>query len=755
MENGEKYRLFVERASEGIVLIHERKIVYINPRALKGIGYSKKEVINHNFDEFVHPDDKEMVLKYYLQKSKGHEITTVFFRVIDKGGSIKWVESRSSVLTYEGRPALLASFIDITERKRMEEALLESERQKESILDSLVEHVIHEDKDMRIQWPNRAACESVGMSREGLIGRHCYEIWPQRNDPCPDCPVIYAMKTDRIQEIEKSTPDGRSWYIRGYPVHDANGEIVGGIEVTLETTERKHAEEALAISEERYRSLFERLPVGVYRSTPDGRFLEANPAFMRLLGCPNLEILLNTPVNYFYRNPKEREQWKKLIEQEGKSFATEMQWQKLDGTPLWVRESARAVSDKNGRVLYYDGVAEDITELKRVENEQKEVDARLQNAQRMEAIGTLAGGIAHDFNNILTAIMGYAEIAMYQESPEDSSACQSLEQVLVAGERAKDLVKQILVFSRQTDEQRRPLLLTPIVKEVIKLMRATLPSTIEVRQSIAPNVGSVIADPTQIHQVLMNLCTNAYHAMRDKGGVLNVKLEDIELSPDDTAKHLDIHPGPYIKLTVSDTGHGIEKNNIDRIFDPYFTTKAKGEGTGMGLAVVHGIVKDHGGSITVFSNPGKKTTFSVFLPKIKVAAAREKLGQITPISKGKERILFVDDESAIVDIGKKMLERLGYDVEGRTSPIEALKAFQADPNKFDLVISDMTMPKMAGNDLARELMAIRPDIPIILCTGFSERMTEDKAKEMGIKAFAMKPIVIREMAQSIRRALDD
>jgi len=328
-----------------------------------------------------------------------------------------------------------------------------------------------------------------------------------------------------------------------------------------------------------------------------------------------------------------------------------------------------------------------------------------------------------------------------------------MDKVFKASERARDLVKQILAFSRQGGEEIKPVQIHLIVNEILKLLRPTLPTTIEIRQNIT-STGTVMADPTQIHQVIMNLCTNAYHAMQEKGGVLEVSLTDVELDSDYTAKHLDTHPGPYLKLTVSDTGHGMEKKVLNRIFDPYYTTKEKTGGTGMGLAVVHGIVKSHGGVISVYSEPGKGSTFNVFLPRTESAEGVVEPEEIIPLPTGKERILFIDDEPFIVDIGKGMLEHLGYTVVTRTSPIEALEAFKAQPDKFDLVITDMTMPKMTGDELAKELMAIRPDIPIILCTGFSELINEEKAKAMGIRAFVMKPVVQREMANAVRKALD-
>jgi nitrogen-specific signal transduction histidine kinase len=371
----------------------------------------------------------------------------------------------------------------------------------------------------------------------------------------------------------------------------------------------------------------------------------------------------------------------------------------------------------------------------------------------MEAIGTLAGGIAHDFNNILGAIIGYTEMALY-EAPASSKNRNNMEEVLKAGHRAKDLVQQILAFSRQSEQERQPVLIHLIIKEALKLLRASLPSTIEIRQNIRTDLGAVLADPTQIHQVMMNLCTNAHHAMSEKGGMLGVTLSDVELDVKEVVAYPDLKPGSYLKLTVSDTGQGMDPNVIERIFDPYFTTKEKGVGTGLGLAVVHGIVKSHGGMITVQSEKGKGSAFQVFFPVVKTQVKPE-AKTMESLHTGNERILFVDDEQALVDLGKKMLESLGYRAECRMSSIEALESFRSQPDKFDLVITDMTMPNMTGERLAKEMMGIRPDIPIILCTGYSERITREEAMELGIKEFVLKPFKINDFANTIRKVLDN
>jgi CheY-like chemotaxis protein len=341
-----------------------------------------------------------------------------------------------------------------------------------------------------------------------------------------------------------------------------------------------------------------------------------------------------------------------------------------------------------------------------------------------------------------------------EDISEDSPLRFSIEEIYRASLRAKDLVKQILTFSHQAEQEKIPLKISPIVKEALKLLRASLPSTIEIRQNIEVKDSVVLADPTQIHQILMNLCTNAAHSMRDRGGVLEVSLVDVVLHSDDIDHPGDLDPGQYTKLTVSDTGHGIEPAIMERIFDPYFTTQEKGKGTGLGLSVVHGIVNTHGGHISVYSEPGKGARFDVFLPLFDSADIKAEIISLDKLAAGDEHILLVDDEKVVVDVVQQMLERLGYQVTVRTSSIEALEVFRASKDKFDLVITDLTMPNMTGDKLAGELMNIRPDIPIIICTGFSEKMSKERAEALGIKGLLMKPIVKSDLAKTVRELID-
>jgi signal transduction histidine kinase/ActR/RegA family two-component response regulator len=452
---------------------------------------------------------------------------------------------------------------------------------------------------------------------------------------------------------------------------------------------------------------------------------------------------LTLRVDDVFQNSDDLKKYNKKMFRQGFVRNEELYLRKKDGTPFIGSVSSVVVKDKKGKVVYFDGVIENITERKRLESQ-------LQQAQRMEAIGTLAGGIAHDFNNILSAVIGYTEMAL--NDVDDPAVLQSnLKEVLSAGNRARDLVKQILAFSRQTDQEMKPLAVKPIVKEALKLLRASIPTTIEIRQNMTSE-AVVLADPTQIHQVLMNLCTNAEHAMRDTGGILEVSLDHEKLTSEFVAINNGLLPESYLCLTVSDTGKGMSSETVQRIFDPFYTTKGRDEGTGMGLAVVLGIVKAHGGKITVDSEPGQGSTFKVYLPVLKSDKKPQSRAKQTRPT-GNERILLVDDEKPLADLGKLMLERLGYNVSTRTSSLEALEVFKAKPDEFDLVITDMTMPNMTGDKLAQEMMKIRSDIPVILCTGYSQQITKESTRQMGIRELILKPIVMDDLAKIVRRNL--
>jgi signal transduction histidine kinase/ActR/RegA family two-component response regulator len=421
-------------------------------------------------------------------------------------------------------------------------------------------------------------------------------------------------------------------------------------------------------------------------------------------------------------------------------------------TNEWYECRGRAIKWIDGRLVRLE-IATNISEKKRSEEEQIRLEGQLRQAQKMEAIGTLAGGIAHDFNNILTAIIGFGEIVM-EQLPPGSALCVDQGHVVAAGKRAKELVKQILTFSRRSEQELQPLMVQFIVKEALKLLRSSIPASIEIRVDIDGNCGLVMADPGQIHQVVMNLCTNAYQAMRETGGVLAVSLKSVVVSAEEAKMIVNLQPGPHLCLEVADTGCGMSRAVRERIFEPYFTTKGQGEGTGLGLSLVHGIVTGLGGGINVNSAPGLGTTFKVYLPRIAVEPRAEAEVKSAIPPGGDESVLVVDDEASITGLERKLLEGLGYRVTVVAGGEQALQAFRAKPADFDLILTDMTMPGLNGDELAREILRIRPEMPIILCTGFSELIDAEKAEAMGIKEFLLKPLEKGELARAVRRALD-
>jgi len=415
------------------------------------------------------------------------------------------------------------------------------------------------------------------------------------------------------------------------------------------------------------------------------------------------------------------------------------------GDPRIIHTKKIPIFDETGKPLHLLTISEDITELKKLQ-------ARLNQAQKMESLGAMSGGIAHDFNNILQPMLGYCEI-LKEDLPADSPQQQFVEGIYTSGLRAKDLINQILTFSRQADRQKIPIQLKLILKEGVKLARTIIPSNIEIRLEMN-ECPAVMADPTQLHQIIMNLLINAYHAMEGTGGEISIRLNETELGEYDL-KGTPLQPGGYARLSVSDTGCGMPQAVLNRIFEPYFTTKPQGKGTGLGLAVVYGIIREHGGHITVYSEVGKGSTFNVFLPLSQTTSETLPAEQKEPHPLGDERILLVDDESTIAQIEQLLLERIGYHVTAVRNGAEALAIFRASPDSFDLVISDLSMPGMSGDQLARELIAIRPEIPIIICTGFSERIDPDEAKALGIKEFLMKPVPISELSRKVRKALNE
>ncbi|MFH1981568.1 MAG: PAS domain S-box protein [Pseudomonadota bacterium] len=506
---------------------------------------------------------------------------------------------------------------------------------------------------------------------------------------------------------------------------------------------RNRAETALRESEKKYRQIFDNASDAIFIAQNE-TIKFPNKAALAATGYSAEELEGCSLSELVYADDRDEVVTRHRMQMKGLPPQHLLNYRVIrkDGQVVWVE--SKAVN------IQWEGAPASLNFLRDITS-RIIMEERLERSQRLEAIGTLAGGIAHDFNNILSAIIGYTEIALL-DAGDGAPLKKNLQKVLQAGERARHLVQQILAFSRQTDPEPKPVQIRLIVSEALKLLRATLPTTIAIHKDLSSQ-AAVMADPTQIHQVVMNLCTNAAQAMRDSGGTLLLTLKDVELSGEFISRYPGVREGRYLRFSVQDSGPGIPADIVNRVFDPFFTTKSPGEGTGLGLSVVHGIAEAHGGMVTVDSAPGKGATFHVYLPAIE-AGAPEALETASILPTGTERVLFVDDEQLQIDLGRQILERLGYTVETFTDSREALRRFLETPAGFDAVITDMTMPHITGDLLAARLLAVRPDIPVIICTGYSDLLSEEAAAAMGIKAFIMKPVIMKDMAHLIRKILD-
>jgi len=531
--------------------------------------------------------------------------------------------------------------------------------------------------------------------------------------------------------------------------------IVVGILIAMFLHKREKAENTIREQRDFLNTLVETIPNPVFYKDSNGKFSGCNSAFEHFIGKQRVDIIGKTTYDL---NEKEMADNAYKIDQElfhsPGACHYESRVKRGDGIYRDVLLDKASIVSKAGKVEGLIGVISDITERKQAEEEKMDLEKQLHQSQKMESIGTLAGGIAHDFNNILFGIIGFTELCLGETEP-DTILHGNLKEILTGGIRAKALVKQILTFSRQSEQERGPIQIGPIIKEVSKLLRSTLPTTIEIKIEIQTEIGIISGDPTQIHQVIMNLCMNAQHAMEKEGGIIKITLSSVKKNNNSYSNKLaNIAHDNFIKLSVSDTGTGIPREIQDLIFDPFFTSKEQGKGTGMGLSVVHGIVKSHGGHIEVNSFPQKGTTFDVYFPIIGKSEVTIEVPYTDQLPRGKEHVFLVDDEMQVITVQTQILEKLNYTVTSRTSSLEAIEAFKVNNMCYDVVITDMTMPKMTGVHLAAELKKIKPGIPVILCTGFSEKLIGMQANEIGVDAFLMKPVGRADLAKTIRQVLD-
>ena len=643
---------------------------------------------------------------------------------------------------------------EVAERQQVEDALRDAEIRNHTLLDGspVCNKII--DLDCRLLYMSAAGIKQLKISDTSSL--HGSAFPPSF---FPESTRIFLLdhleraKAGEISDQEypaHDTEGGVVWYHATFvPARDEDGRIKYIIVTSVDITERKRAEDKLHNNLIQFKSLVDTTPEAIISIDHTQNIINFNPAARDIFGytpeeargqpltmlLPEAERAAHPQhVAIFASSPDDARQMGERREIYGQRKSGE----------IFSAEASISKMQLNGQWIF--------TAILREITERKQLEAQVRQTHKMEAIGQLAGGIAHDFNNILSAIFGYSEL-IKNDAPLDSELQQNVGQVLNAATRATGLVKQILTFSRQGADDSKPIAVGPIIMEVLSFLRASLPSTVEIRSMIDPAFGPILADPTQIHQVVMNLCTNAEHAMREHGGVLDIDVREITLDAAFATRH-GVSKGRYVRVRIRDTGRGMRQEVIEHIFEPFFTTKTQGEGTGLGLSVIHGIVKRYEGVITVESEVGQGTTFDVHFPLIEESMGSVEQPLSAAVLGGTERILYVDDESVLVKMYQTMLENVGYRMVVRTNAIEALELFRNSPNAFDIVVTDQTMPQMTGIELAKECIATRPDIPVLLCTGFSHAINLERIKAMGIRALVMKPVVLGELTQAIRGALD-
>jgi PAS domain S-box-containing protein len=779
-QSEERYRRLVDLSPDAVVIIQSGRVVFVNPAGVRLLGAaSEDEIVGRPAVEFVRPDERAGLVARMQQVLEGERPPSfIESRYIRFDGTAIDLETAATLYPDPDGPAIQVILRDITERKRAEAALRESEERFREIAETI-------DEVFWITSPDKNRMIYVSPAYEKIWGRPCADLyanprnWLAGVDPDDRDRVIQSALTRQEdgsydEEYRIRRPDGTVRWIRdrAYPLRGDDGAIGRIVGLAEDITERKRVEaeiralsgqlearviertaqlrtanDALRQAESRQRALLDAIPDLVFRLGRDGTYLDFSAPRGGMLVPPERIIGSHVRASGFPEDVVDR--LLGAIERAVARGGVETLEYDLDLEDAQRRFEARLVRSGEDEIV---ATVRDITDRKRAEDERSRLEAQLRQAQKMEAIGTLAGGIAHDFNNILTAIIGHTELLRAMRA-DDADLNERLAEIAKAGSRAKELVAQILTFSRRQERTRAATSLGPVVLEALKLLRAAIPTTVEIEASVAADLPAVLADATQVHQVIMNLAANAAAAISGHGGRLKVALDAVELDEERTVGHPALRPGGWVRLTVEDDGCGMEPDVIERIFDPFFTTKGPGEGTGLGLSVVHGIVTAHEGAILVESRLAHGTTFRIFFPAISTAAPSPLPPRAAPPRGRGEHVLCVDDEPAIVELLRAQLEMLGYTVTAHTSPLAALADFLARPGAFDAVVTDLTMPALNGADLVERLLVERPDLPVVMATGHGRAMSEERARDLGIRRLLLKPFAMAALAEAVHDAL--
>jgi PAS domain S-box-containing protein len=778
-QSEDRYRRLVDLSPDAVFIVQGDEIIFVNPAGVRLLGAADaKSVIGLAPAEVIYPDDRRVV-QARIQEALDGERSTVFqertYRRMD--GTPIEVEVAATPYPDPSGPAVQIIVRDISERKKTEAASRESEERFRQIAESI-------DEVFWITSPDKNQMVYVSPAYEKIWGRPCDELY---GNPRTWLAAIHVDDRDRVihaaltkqaagaydEEYRILRPDGGERWIRdrAFPLRDESGEIYRIVGLAEDITDRKvveseiralseqlearvvertvqlrDANEALRKADSRQRALLNAIPDVVFRIHRDGTFLDFSAphgdTFLspdRIIGANLMTAAIPVDVRSALKSAIDR-----AIDG---GTVVPLDYALPSGGSLRQFE-ARIVRSGADEVV---ATIRDITERKTAETHRQRLEQQLRQSQKMEAIGTLAGGIAHDFNNILTAILGYAELMRGQVAGQPALE-ERISEIGKAGARAKDLVTQILTFSRRREQTHMPISLGPPIEEALKLLRAAIPASIEIDAEVDPGLPPVSADATQIHQVVMNLCGNASAAMAGRPGRLRVRCSETELDPA-AAGDLGVRPGRFVRLTVEDTGCGMPPEVLDRIFDPFFTTKGPGEGTGLGLSVVHGIVKAHDGAIHVESRVGEGTSFRIYFPAVSERAIARPRARTEPHEGQGQHVLCVDDEPALVELLREQMVSLGYRVSAHVSPLSALSDFLTHPLDFDLLLTDLTMPGMSGVDLAERILKVRPDLPVLIATGYGNVMTEERARELGLRPLLYKPFTLSVLGDALADAL--